>query len=38
MAHAELKAVAEDQEKRLENLLKVGINLVLQRHGRKPIA
>ena len=26
MAHAELKAVAEDQEKRLENLLKEGIN------------
>jgi hypothetical protein len=38
MAHAELKAVAEDQEKRLEDLLKEGINLVLARYGRKPIA
>jgi len=38
VAHAELKAVAEDQEKRLEDLLKEGINVVLQRYGKKPIA
>jgi hypothetical protein len=38
VAHAELKSVAEDQEKRLEDLLKEGINVVLQRYGKKPIA
>lgn len=38
VAHAELKAVAEDQDKRLEDLLKEGVNLILQRYGKKPIA
>jgi hypothetical protein len=38
VAHADLKAIAEDEDKRLEDLLKEGVNLVLQRHGKKPIA
>jgi hypothetical protein len=38
VAHAELKAVAEDEDVKLEDLLKEGVNCVLQRRGRKPIA
>ena len=38
VAHAELKAVAEDEDVKLEDLLKEGVNVVLQRRGKKPIA
>ena len=36
--NASLKAIAEDKDKQLKNLLEEGVNLVLQRYGRKPIA
>jgi len=36
--HAELKSIAEAKEMSLEDLLAEGINLVLQHHGKKPIA
>jgi hypothetical protein len=38
VAHASLKAIAEDKDKQLKDLLEEGVNLVLQRYGRKPIA
>ena len=38
VAHAALKEIAEDEDKLLQDLLKEGVNLVLQRHGKKPIA
>jgi hypothetical protein len=38
VAHADLKSIAENEDKLLQDLLKEGINLVLQRYGRKPIA
>lgn len=38
MAHAALKEIAEDEDKQLKDLLEEGVNLVLQRYGRKPIA
>ena len=36
--HADLKAIAEDEDKQLKDLLEEGVNLVLQRYGKKPIA
>lgn len=38
VAHAALKAIAEEEDKLLQDLLKEGVNLVLQRYGKKPIA
>jgi hypothetical protein len=38
VAHAALKDIAEDEDKLLQDLLKEGVNLVLQRYGKKPIA
>ena len=38
VAHAALKEIAEDEDKLLQDLLIEGVNLVLQRHGQKPIA
>jgi len=38
VAHAELKSIAESEDKQLQALLIEGINLVLQRYGKKPIA
>ena len=38
VAHADLKAIAEDEDKQLKDLLEEGVNLVLQRYGKKPIA
>jgi hypothetical protein len=38
VAHADLKAIAENEDKLLQDLLKEGVNLVLQRYGKKPIA
>jgi hypothetical protein len=38
VAHESLKAIAEDKDKQLKDLLEEGVNLVLQRYGRKPIA
>jgi succinate dehydrogenase flavin-adding protein (antitoxin of CptAB toxin-antitoxin module) len=38
IAHAELKSIAEDEDKQLKDLLEEGVNLVLARSGRKPIA
>lgn len=37
-AHAELKSLAEELDRTLEELLKEGLNLVLQRYGRSPLA
>jgi hypothetical protein len=36
--HAAFKVIAEDQDCTMEDLVKEGINYILQRHGRKPIA
>jgi hypothetical protein len=36
--HASIKEIAEDQECTMEDLVKEGLNYILQRHGRKPIA
>lgn len=38
VAHADLKEIAESEDKLLQDLLKEGVNLVLQRYGKKPIA
>ena len=38
VAHADLKAIAENEDKLLQDLLREGVNLVLQRYGKKPIA
>lgn len=38
VAHAALKDIAEDEDKQLKDLLEEGVNLVLQRYGKKPIA
>ncbi len=38
VAHADLKAIAEQEDKQIQQLLLEGINLVLQRYGKKPIA
>ena len=38
VAHADLKSIAESEDKLLQDLLKEGVNLVLQRYGKKPIA
>ena len=38
VAHADLKAIAEDEDKLLQDLLIEGVNLVLTRYGKKPIA
>ena len=38
VAHAALKRIAEMEDKQLQDLLKEGVNLVLQRYGEKPIA
>ncbi len=38
MVHADLKDIAELEDKQLQTLLLEGINLVLQQHGKKPIA
>lgn len=37
-AHRELKAIAEAKDMQMQDLLREGINLVLQRYGKKPIA
>lgn len=37
-AHAELKAAAEQEGKLLKDLLREGVNLVLQSYGKRPIA
>lgn len=37
-AHADLKDIAETEDKQIQQLLLEGINLVLQRYGKKPIA
>ncbi len=37
-AHADLKSIAEQEDKQLQALLIEGINLILQRYGKKPIA
>ena len=38
VAHADLKAIAEEEDMLLKDLLKEGVNLILQRYGKKPIA
>ena len=38
VAHAALKRISENEDKLLQDLLKEGVNLVLQRYGEKPIA
>ena len=38
VAHAALKEISENEDKLLQDLLKEGVNLVLQRYGKKPIA
>ncbi len=38
VAHADLKAIAEQEDKQIQQLLLEGVNLVLQRYGKKPIA
>ena len=38
VAHADLKSIAEHEDKLLQDLLKEDVNLVLQRYGKKPIA
>ena len=37
VAHGELKAIAEDEDKQLKDLLEEGVNLVLHKYGKKPI-
>jgi hypothetical protein len=37
-AHADLKDIAETEDKQIQQLLLEGINRVLQRYGKKPIA
>ena len=32
------RAIAKDEDKQLKDLLEEGVNLVLQRYGKKPIA
>ncbi len=38
VAHAALKDIAEDRDVRIKDLLEEGVNLVLTRYGRKPLA
>ena len=38
VAHAALKRISENEDKQLQELLKEGVNLILQRYGEKPIA
>ena len=37
-AHKVLKDLAEREDKKIQDLLFEGVNLMLQRHGEKPIA